>query len=445
MQRASNAVPSPARQPAPILARPWLMALPLTAALGTYFLPMPVAGLNIYGFRSLVILSFPLTALIIWKFYWLRVPAARYYVFVGWLWLLWGSVSVAWAPARLAAAKEVAEIAFGFCAGLTLLNLQPFTITRVRWLRDGWVLGYLATSAVALWELTTGHHLPSHYTETAPDYLFQVFRVAAATFGHPNNYAAFLVLCFPFLAWSLSEARHTLSRFVYILLLGALPLLVAMTASRVGLVALLCVVLFWAALRGKATRTVLVASSLIGFAAIAYLPALHDTFLIIAKLESLLGEEIARGGSASNRMNLTLNGLWFLLISGGIGTGAGSFETMIAAGAGPLPTRGIINPHNFWIEVLSQYGLVVFCVFVMWLGYIGCIAWRARARAEEYGQREVKLLAEVVLCGLVAYCFAALANSAYVGRPINWMFLGSLGVLSTCLSLRAYAPPTNRS
>ena len=87
-----------------LFARHWLIAvLPVLAALGPYFLPLEAAGVNVFGFRLMIMLlaafSTPLTNRGRWWFN----PVARWSAMFVLFWVVWGFLSLLWAPSTGAA------------------------------------------------------------------------------------------------------------------------------------------------------------------------------------------------------------------------------------------------------------------------------------------------------------------------------------------------------
>ncbi len=140
--------------------------------------------------------------------------------------------------------------------------------------------------------------------------------------------------------------------------------------------------------------------------------------------------------SVGIRVNLLSNGIAFCLRSGGLGIGASGFPVWMQQGEGPFPTRGIINPHSFLVEILSQYGIVVFICFLAVIYSLWRDARRYESSAQSNERGCTRECSQIILVGMLSYFLASLASSSFMKSPINWIFLGSL------LSLFARAPET---
>lgn len=408
------------------------MALPLSAALGPYLLPISLGAVTLFAYRALIIALFCLSILSFSRFDWWDIPPARTYALLGAVWILWAGAGAFWAPDLNRAVLEMAALAFGFVTGVTLLQLRAYALDAMHALRRGWILAFIATSAVSAWELVTGQHLPP---PGGGERLEPIRVLATSTFGNPNNYAAFLLLAVPFLVWSHVSTRHRLRRIFYLACLLALPFLLFLTSSRVSLLGLIAEAgALW--LLGSRYRFGLVAYSVavLGMG-VAAVQALGLDLRMIQEMASLVeGDGVGGSGSIAKRWGLLLAGLWLLLSSGGFGVGPGGFEPLVRRGAVPFDTGGLVNPHNFWIEVLSQYGLPIFAAFVAWLGYLTYVVLQKRRQAAvDPSELETRTISDILLTGLTGYLFAAFANSSYMTQSTNWMFWASIVVMAAYL------------
>lgn len=389
--------------------------------------------MTIYAYRTLVVLLSVTSLLLFARLDWWKFPVARAYAALGAAWVFWAAVTAFRAPSIDRALVEVAALGFGFVTGLTMLQLRSYVLPALHALRRGWVLAFLATGAIAVWELTTGQHLPSSAVERAGQ--GQLQGIAISTFGNQNNYAAFLLLTAPFLFWSHAASRFRTLRAFYAACLLLLPGLLVLTASRVSLLGLAAEVgLLWLMVpryRSRLLAYFLVLGGL-GLAVVQYLELeLRMLYELSVVLE---GGGVGGGGSIAKRWNLLLAGLWLLVGSSGLGIGPGGFEVLFRQRQVPFDTGGLVNPHNFWIEVLSQYGVLIFGAFVLWVVYLALQVEQARRRAPVTREAlETRRVTETILVGLAGYMFAALANSTYMTQSTNWMFWASVVVMASYL------------
>lgn len=396
-----------------------LVLLPVTAALGPYMVPIPVGGINIFAFRALVLLLLGGTLAGMHLRFW-ESPLGRGYVALGAVWVAWGGLSILWSPVFLPAVRDVFAILLGFGVGTVLLNVGADSRWGLDALRSGWVLAYVLTALVAVWELATGHHLESPYTASVPDRA--LIGVAQSTLEQPNNYGAFLLLAFPFLVWSRERAEGRAWRWVHTLLLASTPIFVILSASRLAFLGLMAEMVVFGLLAFKGRRSALPYFGLVGLVVLTAIWTFGHDPRLVGKLSSALGGEVARGGSIAMRLALTLDGLWFIMISGGLGIGAGGFSELMRRGTAPHYAGGLVDPHNYWTEIGSQYGVPILVGFIALLVALAVTASRAGRRSTRAGEGPVQF----VLVGLTGYFFAAFTNSSYLLQSTNWMFVATV-------------------
>ena len=167
-------------------------------------------------------------------------------------------------------------------------------------------------------------------------------------------------------------------------------------------------------------------------------------FAMARKLRNVY--ETGTDASMDHRLALTINGFYMVYKTAGRGVGAAGFEENISGEdlLVPLPIlrfgRARWNAHNFWIEILSQYGVLPFGAFVALLGWAG-LGWRAQRRP---GRSRPGGGAQL-LVALVGYVFYGAAGGTPMEQPTHWMFLGSIIVLAAFLHDELGSKPAPRA
>lgn len=121
------------------------------------------------------------------------------------------------------------------------------------------------------------------------------------------------------------------------------------------------------------------------------------------------------------RLNLWRNGLLFLGQSLGLGVGAGNIEVWMAEKA-VLPVENIVNMHNWWLEILTGYGLLVFIFYL--LGYLGLALslWR-RSQFVNQAYRGICLS---FLAYLAAFSLSSITSANNMLIEWHWVLLAML-------------------
>lgn len=400
-----------------------LLLLPMTAALGVYLLPIPLGFVNVYFFRLLVLILLVMSFIL--KSELKMTSLTQIYIFLMAVWLIWAGISSLWTPDISSGLKDFVALALGLTSTLLVITFVNGP-NRLRYLRAGWILAFVITGGVAFWEILTGEHLVSSFSKNAPSYMLDR-KFVSSTSGNPNNYGAFLLLCFPFIVWEFSVCKNKLVKGLMIVFLIIYPFLLTLTGSRLsllgGLIETMLIIFFMI----KGGKRIVLLSLIAGTAALVTMSGIMEDLLIIDKFATVASQSGANHGSILIRINTTLDGLWMLSETYGLGVGVGGFEHVMSQEFLPYPTYGIINPHNFSIEVLAEYGIVIFSIFVLLLAML---SYKALGKVRSANQHDF-YIGISCLMGLSGYIFASAANSSYLEQPVNWIFLGSMvGVLS---------------
>ena len=333
-------------------------------------------------------------------------------------WIGYAALSLSWAISKEAALKNVIFLFMGasvvFFSTYYFREKKDFQILYNIWL---YILGFLII--LGFWEHLTGYHLPISvlFGEIGARFMF----MPTGVFHNPNDYATFLALSIPFSIGIIRYGRKKYLRFCGLCsALGAFYLIVA-ASSRANIIAVLFglafILLFLLNFKRKIKAIITIGICIILL--FMFLPGPVQGFFsqITEELNSVASQAELRAGSVGVRMNLVRNGLLFLYSTVGFGVGAGNSEYYMAHFA-QYNTAGILNPHNWWLEILINYGIFIFIGYVIL--YIGIIRnlWKIY-RIKQI--REEKMICEALLVSLVGFLFASISSSSIMAFTPQWM------------------------
>ncbi|HHU81354.1 MAG: O-antigen ligase family protein [Dethiobacteria bacterium] len=341
----------------------------------------------------------------------------HYMIFFG-FWLVYATFSLAWALDKGDAMRQL----FFLFSGVLLLFFVTYyfhslhDLNKLFWI---WLGAFAALIILGCWEHLTGNHLPvsGYYGELRPWIMYR----PTGVFKNPNDFATFLSLSIPF---SLVLARYSGTISTKLAGIGtafAAFYLIVATGSRANILAVLLMVLFLLLFIVKLKQKVKVAVVLTVFLMLMVIfglasPIQEFAMRVAAELSSLFDRG---GGSVAVRFSLVRNGLVFLLSTGGLGVGAGNAEFWMAKFA-RHSTSGILNPHNWWLEILVDYGVIVFCGYlVVYVGIVRTI-WLAWRKAVD---RKERMIAESLLLSLIGFSLASISSSSIMAFNPQWMLL----------------------
>jgi teichuronic acid biosynthesis protein TuaE len=341
-------------------------------------------------------------------------------LFLG-IWLLLAVVSLVWVDNRREATRDL----FILFMGLSLVGFAPVVVKKrqlLDWVANVWPAVFLFFVGFGIFEHLTGWHLPiSRFSQGYQPHL--AFR-PTGVFVNENNLAVFLNLSIPFALARLRYFKSIRSRIILSLGLFLAVYLLFVTGSRINYAVLILSFLVYALLltaRGKKLRTLgilslLLISTWLVFGVIS--PSLYN--YNVQGIEDI-GDSLEPStseNSISIRVNLIRNGLWSVAQTKGLGIGAGNFEIWVEKNS-LFSTRGILNPHNWWIELVSEYGVVIgigylsFYLSLLWSAWQG---WRKN-------QRRDKWIPEALCLALVIFPFAAFSPSSTLEFYPHWLLL----------------------
>ena len=142
---------------------------------------------------------------------------------------------------------------------------------------------------------------------------------------------------------------------------------------------------------------------------------LFDVFI---NLRSIVTQLMSGTQSMGERMNLAKNGLRFLLSTWGFGVGAGNVEFWMKT-KGQFDTGNKINIHNWFLEVLVNYGVFI---FVGYLIFFAGIAYKVFTLINQHKDDQImKVLGVSILGVMIGFIFASISPSSIMAYRPHWM------------------------
>lgn len=404
-----------------------------TGFFGSALFPISIGPLTLFPFRIFILALWVLFAIRVLMRGGRLVSPRRgirfYLVFLG-IWLGYAALTLGWARSTIDAVRHVGFLVMGFSvvlfASYYLCNDRDLKRLFSLWLG---VFGVLLL--IGLWEHLSGQHLPtSRYHEdkllVLKDYVrAEVMYRPTGTFNNPNDYATFLALGIPF---GLSLAQYTRKLWLRALGMASLLLggyLILTTGSRANLVAVLLELAFlWVFLRRGVRKLKWVVATAAGAGVVlAVAPTVVRSVFrnVSVQLISLIDQASQETGSVYVRWNLVRNGLLFVYSTAGRGVGAGNAEYWMANFA-QYNTFGILNPHNWWLELLIDYGIFIFAGYILF--YLRLIRELWQAHKNSAGTQ--RIICESLLVSLVGFSVASLSPSSVMAFIPQWLLFASV-------------------
>lgn len=410
----------------------WVALLTFLAGFfGVAFFVVDVGPFSLFPYRFLLLVLMGMFVLSVFTTGWIwisRVSRIRWYLtFLG-MWCVYAAVSLSWA---ISVSEAIRHMGLVWCAAGTVFLLCYYcsTKTAIKAMYRIWILGLGVLLIIGLWEHLTGQHLlvSGFYGETRSG----LMHMPTGVFNNSNDYALFLSLSIPFALALTRYARRALTKALGICMACLGGYLICAAGSRANLIAVLLELgfLFLFLMRSASRMKVIVVVCTCLCIAVLMAPNVVESVSadIGGQLTSIAAQAKANVGSIAVRMNLVRNGLSFLVTTGGFGVGGGNAEVWMASRA-IYDTRGILNPHNWWLEIIVNYGILIFVGYVLF--YVNLI-WNLWRRWKILSTRTDKMIAEALLLSLVGFALASISSSSIMALTPQWLlFAFALSFLS---------------
>lgn len=227
--------------------------------------------------------------------------------------------------------------------------------------------------------------------------------VSTGPFYNENDFSAALTIFFPFLFYGNKNKKEKIVSY-----LSALECIciVLVNGSIISLGALALFIIFkiW----GKISSKFKLIGAYIIFALFIVLSSKIDIILSILQRTSL-----------SIRLELYKASLDLCIKNILFGIGPGKFEEAIQY---YNISSGIINPHNYFLEIFSQYGIFTFIIFLAILFVIMLRLIKGR------NIKEFNICKEVI----ILYIISSFAPSSFLDKSFSWLPI-AIGILTISL------------
>lgn len=338
------------------------------------------------------------------------------YFFV--FWIIYAILSLIWTSNRVEGGKEILYYYTHTSLFLMLLiwakkaRLSKFSII------NGWCLLIVCTFPIALNELINNQHLITNIIDSESlkyfggDLVVQM-KFASVTFGNKNGYVLVLVYALPFLFSKLLSDAGLKHQLLFWLLILICFYILFVNASRGGIIAsiisLIVFLLYYMKIENKHKKAIII--SVLTFTLIIILYFSRQIFQqIILRLSigSIISDE--------NRTELIISAFSLFVNSMFIGTGIGSIQTS-------MHSISAVNEitHNLFLEILVQYGIIIFMLFAFSL-----------FRLFSYARKSSSIITKQITYSLLfSLPISSVIDSGYLLNPVLWVMFASIFIITS--------------
>ncbi len=342
--------------------------------------------------------------------------------------ILMGVISLVWSIDKLNSLSYLVVLLINISPLLMLALMSEAEIANLRHLLPkAWLLSASIILPFALYELMTGDHFSLGMHQRSTD-VFSGLPFASALHGNFNDFSLFLVLC-AFGICLMDRSSNSIAWKVYsYMVLTMIAGVIVINGSRGAILTLICLLLtrFYKAIFSKVSLLML----------LVYVVVYSLTSVDFRLGENLMTEYLLLKftdfsndmESEEGRINISLAGIQGIITSIGLGVGAGGASIYLES----VPSVGIPNPHNLFLELGLNFGVLGIALFIWFLLRI----WRTAS------ERTIREGRAVIICFILLMPIFGLIQSHLTGYTYFWL---ALVTVAACGSSKEVAPIEYRS
>ena len=266
--------------------------------------------------------------------------------------------------------------------------------------------------------ITRNYYFMEQTKENIQHYVNGFERIPIAMLGNPNDFAT-LMLVGVFVSYIIySIEKHKMIKLISIVMMISFAILVIVTDSRANIIGLIISVTFFILVKVKQKWKILL--YLCGFLAFlfmispSFVTSIRNAIIDITYLRT----DVENAGDII-RLNLLKNAVYFLKESGWFGVGAGSVDYLMTT-SGIYFTKNVTNIHNWWIEILSVYGIGIFLGYIIF--YIKLFIDMMKIYRNYPNNIQTKSIALAIMCYQVGFIIGSISSSSNLYTEWLWIF-----------------------
>lgn len=381
-----------------------LSILIISGGIGHHLLPINILGGSLFAFRIIAIIVF--ISIIVKYFNNISslFSTASQYIFkvLIFVWLFIPLLTIPFVANLKIGITNYLNIIFGLITFLIIFFYLKLVKNSLFVLVQSVAVICLINLLLNFVELVTFKHLDYTFIDSLPDYAKEI-PIAYGFFGNPNNNAYFICLSLPILYLDFSNNK------IKVIIISVLSFVsISFSTSRLSFIALLilCSFMFFSNFR-KNKKTFLI----LFIIALGLLIYFFEDVLTLLELGSLvISSEDYNSSSSEIRLQHIHNMSYYLKETYGLGLGPGGYESF---GNNMRGQPGSISPHNFFVEVFIDYGIVI--------GILLSTSLIIRIFFERKSMdKRIHFL--LTLLGIL-FLILSPQNSGYLKNQVTWIFL----------------------
>ena len=332
------------------------------------------------------------------------------------IWFLYAFFTLAWVKDYISWVKAIYFLGLGlFCVVIfsKYLKTKFDILTAFRLM----VVMIIFHNIIGWYEVDTGNYL---FLSVERVTKFARYKYPVSMFGNTNDFATFMLFSVFITYICAMNTKRFIAKLLYLITMLSSVSLLIMSGSRANILGLILGlgVFVFLSIQNKKTRRALLIVLLSLFMILLFNPELITNLLYT--IDEQLYFRFSEQGSDLTRLNLIKNGFIFLFETCGFGTGAGNIEYWMA-NYGVYYTGTIENIHNWWMEILTGYGIVIFIMYIVFYVKLFLSAYKKFKTSEDKVDISISL---GIMCCMAGYIVGSISSSSNISSEWLWVFWG---------------------
>lgn len=313
--------------------------------------------------------------------------------------------------------KEILYLGLGFMSVLCIFELMKKQ-NSLKYMVNTMLIIYSAVAIFSIFELLSGIHLSMSMLRD-PDNIFnsfdRIYFMATGIFYNPNDLSTFLAFFFPLLfllkdacMWK-KIALHIVMCLSILVIMCNDSWIIMFSIVIAGIIA--CVIV-----RPKLLHIILYSVGFVLLCAFGpkVMMVINPNAVILSFDDFLLREQLG-GGSLTIRANTYLYGLKSTFTETfGLGFGPSGFSSVHDIYA----EKVLLNPHSLVVEIISQYGIIIFALFALF--YFCILINLLKLYKISKDSKCLMIIMIFIFYPMVTFSPSAFLTASYQWIPIAW-------------------------
>lgn len=389
----------------------------ITSLIGANQLAINFAGFQLSPFRITILITLALLImeLLIGT---RKIPITikkpnKYSIHFMMVWLLYALFSLAWVKDYTGWLKSIYFLALGM---ICIILFNTYFKDKIDIINSFKLVSFVSIfhNMVGWIEVVTGTY---RFVTLEKAFYFAKGNYPVSVFGNPNDFATFMLFSIFITYTSYMTTNSIIMKNIYRINMVSSFTLLLLSGSRANILGLFLgmLIFIFLSIKNKKTRRTVGVLIIIGIATLIVFP---DSVYLIRNELDFSSTDIV--GSDNVRINLIKNGVVFLFNTFLFGTGSGNSEFWMQ-NYSVFSTGGIYNLHNWWIEILVNYGLIIFILYVLF--YVKLF----KSMLSKFKNSDTfngKILSLSIITCMSGYILGSISSSSNLNSEWLWVFWG---------------------